>query len=126
MRWFLDLWAVVYRNTRALTAAVVIWAAVAFMWGLKCQQARDPIVEVYDEKGLVVQLLGSDPVPGEDTGLKLRPVQIMLADSTLIELVISTPLPKVGDRIPLRVEKYQSGKKGYSFDSQKWRISGPG
>ena len=125
MGWFLNMWATVYRNTRALMAAVVIWAAVALMWGLKCQQERDPIVGVGEEKGTVVRLLGSDPAQENNPGLKMRPVQIMLADSTMIELVISTPLPAVGDRVPLRFEKFESGKRSYYFNLQKWQISGP-
>jgi hypothetical protein len=124
MRWFLDLWATVYRNTRAMTAAVLIWAAVFIMWGIKCQQDGDPLTGVVEETGVVLEVLGKPPAEAE-SDLRLRPVVIMLADSTEIQLVVSTPLPEVGDRIPLRVECFQSGKKAYTFDAQKWRITGP-
>lgn len=40
-------------------------------------------------------------------------------------LVLTAPLPKVGDGIPLRVEHYRSGKRAYSFDARQWALSGP-
>ncbi len=123
MRRFLDFWAAMYRNSRALGMAVAIWLAVAVMWGMKCQANRDPVLENVSEKGAVVEYLGG---PTADSGNKLRQMVIMLADSTRITLVIMPPLPAVGDRIPLRVEKFKSGKKSYVFDLQEWRISGPG
>lgn len=126
MGWLLNMWARIYRNTRALLAAVVIWVAVGMMWSFKCQQERDPVVGVAEEKGMVVRVLGTDPSLDRDPGLKMRPVVVMLADSTEIELILATPLPAVGDRVPLRVQQFESGKKSYSFDLQKWQISGPG
>ena len=121
----LNFWATIYRNTRALSVAIVMWAAVALMWGLKCQSDRDPMLGMIQETGTVIEHLGNEPAPGTQTGLKLRQSVIMLADSTLIDLVLQTPLPAVGDRIPLRVEEYRSGKKVYTFDLQQWQISGP-
>lgn len=125
MRWLLDYWATIFRNTRALGTAVVIWGAVFLMWGLKCQRERDPMLGVFQETGTVTEILGSDSSDATDSGLKMRQATIMLADSTLINLVLSTPLPAVGDRIPLRMEKYRSGKRAYTFDLQEWKISGP-
>lgn len=125
MRWLLDYWATIFRNTRALGAAVAIWACVFLMWGLKCQADRDPMQERSRETGTVIEILGSDSSASPDSKLKMRQSTIMLADSTFIELVLSTPLPAVGDRVPLLVEKYRSGKRVYSFDLQEWKISGP-
>ncbi len=50
---------------------------------------------------------------------------VQLADSTEIEVQLPKPPPSVGDRIPLRCEQYQSGKRIFSFDHQEWTISGP-
>ena len=126
MSWFLNMWARVYRNTRALSAAVVIWAAVFIMWGARCRQERDPVVDRVGEKGTVVEVLGRDPADAGSEDFKMRPVVIMLADSTEIQLVVPSPLPRAGDRVPLRVEVYRSGKRGYTFDTQEWLLNGPG
>jgi hypothetical protein len=123
VRRLLDLWARVHRNARAISAAVLIWAAVFFMWSVKCHAERDPVVDRVQERGMVLEVLGTDPVA--DGGLQLRPVVIQLADSTQIQLVVPTPLPKAGDRVPLRVEVHRSGKRTYSFDAQEWLITGP-
>ena len=125
MRRFLDMWARIYRNTRALSAAVMIWAAVFIMWGFKCQADRDPVVDRVLERGQVMEVLGNPDTAGSND-FKMRPVRIMLADSTEIQLVVPTPLPRVGDRVPLRVEVFRSGKRGYTFDTQEWLLNGPG
>ena len=125
MRQLLDFWATIYRNARALGAALAIWACVAVAWGMKCQAERDPRLGCYQETGTVIEILGSTSSGSVGTELKMRQSTIMLADSTLIELVLSTPLPAVGDRIPLRMEKYQSGKRVYTFDLQEWKMTGP-
>jgi hypothetical protein len=126
MRGLLDLWATVYRNTRALSAAVLIWAAVFVAWGMKCQMARDPMVEVVQERGQVMEVQGEKTTVGGESDFGMRPLVIMLADSTTIQLLVPAPLPQEGDMIPLRVEVFQSGKKSYSFDTQEWIFSGPG
>ncbi len=126
MRGLFDLWATIFRNTRALSAAVMIWAAVFIAWGMKCQMARDPVVDVLQERGLVVEVLGEKPTATGESDFGMRPLVIMLADSTTIQLVVPAPLPLEGDMVPLRVEVFQSGKKSYSFDTQEWIFSGAG
>nr|MEE4266556.1 hypothetical protein [Candidatus Krumholzibacteria bacterium] len=126
MRGLLDLWATIFRNTRALSAAVLIWAAVFIAWGMKCQRDRDPMLEVTQERGRVVEVLGEKPAAPGESDFGMRPLVIMLADSTTIQLLVPAPLPHEGDMVPLRVEVFQSGKKSYSFDTQEWIFSGAG
>lgn len=125
MKRLLDFWATIYRNTRAISAAVAIWLMVVIMWGVKCQADRDPVLESGLETGQVVEILGGNTSSDSGSGLKLRQAVIMLADSTLIQLVLTPPLPRVGDGVPLRVERYRSGKKAYSFDAREWALTGP-
>lgn len=125
MRKLLDYWATVIRNTRAIGAAVVVWLMVALMWGLKCQADRDPVVASGQERATVIEVLGGDPGGDSESGLKLRQAVVMLADSTFIQIILSPPLPEVGDGIPLRCEKYRSGKRAYTFDAREWALTGP-
>ena len=121
----LDLWATGHRNGRALGGAVIVWALLGLILILKCQANRDPLLDVVSARGTVVEILGSDAAAPSASGMQLRQAVIMLADSTLIQLVLTPPLPAVGDGVPLVVEQFRSGKKSYSFDQGEWAVSGP-
>lgn len=130
----LDFWATVYRNSRAIGAAVAIWLAVAVMWGMKCQNERDPMLSRGEAAGTVVEVLGrgtdesgaQEDRASEGADFGMRPMVIQLADSTRLEMVVSSPYPSLGDRVPLQVENYESGKMIYYFDVQRWQMSGSG
>ncbi len=58
-------------------------------------------------------------------GINVYQGYVELADGTEIELGLVPPTPKVGDRIPILVERYENGKTHYRIDRERWQMSGP-
>ena len=58
-------------------------------------------------------------------GVDVYQGHVQLADGTEIELGLVPPMPKVGDKIPILVERYEDGKTHYRIDRQEWQMSGP-
>ncbi len=116
-----NLWAISYRNARALGAALSMLIAILVMSSLRC----NPVVEKANIHGLVVTIEAEGLHPFGDGEAQSR-VLVATSDSTRVRLFLPPPVPKVDDVIPLVVERYKKGDSIYSVDLLKWRAEGPG
>lgn len=124
---FWDAWATSHRNWRAIyTAAgflfILLWA------GIEIRSSR--LVDSTKETAIVLEIRTHSTASSfagreEPGGPAMCTGRLMLADSTTVELMLFSPLPDVGDRMPVIVERYNNGKTYYSVDHQDWQMNGP-
>jgi hypothetical protein len=58
-------------------------------------------------------------------GAPLARVLVATPDSLDVRLLLPPPVPRVGDFIPLTVERYKKGNVDYMLDLARWREEGP-
>jgi hypothetical protein len=115
-----DLIASGHRTAQAIAAALAMALVVVVLLVMKCQNAADPFLGTDQEYGTlvkVVEQIGEPAMKGQDERRGYLGV-VLLTDSTQVEVLLPKPPPQVGDRVPLRCERYASGKRIYSFDRQ--------
>ena len=123
-----DSWARAHRNARGLAVALAIWLALAALWIMRCQANKDPFQHRED---LYFRLVDLQPETAGDAEPLAWRATLLLPDSSTVYLPIPRPaqglhpMPAVGDRIPVWVEVYESGKRIYGFDQERWRTRGP-
>jgi hypothetical protein len=50
---------------------------------------------------------------------------VTLDDGTRLRLQFFRPFPRPGDRVPMLVETYEDGSRGYALDREAWIAGGP-
>jgi hypothetical protein len=115
-----DSWAGMYRNTRAMGAAVAMLIAIVTMQVLRC----DPMVSRENVSGVVLLVEVEGLQPYGDGEPQSR-VVVITSDSVKVRLLLPPPVPVAGDAIPLLAEHFKKGDTLYSLDRQKWRMDGP-
>ena len=124
---FWDTWATRHRNWRAIyTAAgfllILLWAGIEIRSNKLIDTTRDTAVVLEIRKHSTA---AAHSAWGESGGSTICTGKLMLSDSTTVELLLFSPLPNVGDKMPMVVEHYNDGKKYYSIDHQDWQMNGP-
>ena len=127
MAGFWDTWATRHRNWRAASTAVVfllilLWAAVEIRSGKLVETSSDTATVLDVRKHSTASSYAGRGEYGEAT---VYTGKLLLSDGTTVELLLFSPLPKVGDKMPMIVERYSDGKKYYSIDRQEWQVNGP-
>ena len=115
-----DSWARMHRNARALGAAFAMLIAIVAMQLLRC----NPVVEHENISGVVLTLEAEGLHPFGD-GKPYTRILVATPDSITVRLLLPSPVPKVGDVIPMVAEHYKKGDTLYSLDHQKWQMDGP-
>jgi len=116
-----DSWAGIYRNTRAIGAAVAMLVAIVTMQLLRC----DLMVERDVVSAVVVEVEAEGLQPFGKGEVQSR-VLVSTPDSLKVRLLLPPPVPMVGNLIPLVAEHYKKGDIRYFLDHRKWRMEGPG
>ncbi len=119
----MNIWnslANMYRNMRALSVAVALFAAIIVMQVARCNpmESRDDIMAAV----LAVEAEGLQPA---GQGERQSRVLVITPDSLKVRLLLPPPVPGVGDLIPLVAEHYKKGDTLFFLDQQKWRMNGP-
>ena len=107
-----DRRATSYRNTRAVLA--VVFLSPILMWVLATDQqlSTNKLLAVERETAIVTKITrvdASELLTKLGAGINVYQGYVELADGTEIELALVPPTPKVGDRIPILVERYENG-----------------
>ncbi len=123
---FWDRWATHYRNWRAIFAAVGFLSILA--WGSYEMQSAE-LVDTYAETAVVLEVKKYNLSMGtsaEGTGSRdtIYRGRLLLSDSTIVEMMLVPPIPRVGDRLPINIERYDDGSLYYSIDVVKWQTEG--
>ncbi len=122
-------WARTHRNVRATLSLVGI--VLIFGWALymKHQISSNPVIETGHEVGIVqaIKVIKGGRNTKLTSEIAIYRGIVELPDSTQIELgLVVPPKPNVGDKIPLRFERYKDGKVMYWVDSMEWKMNGAG
>jgi hypothetical protein len=118
MSFFSNYYLYVHRPVYAIKVAIVLLGLLA--WAL--WQTSADLVERQEFRGELVEIIGdiNDPKGA-------IPVCIIgLDDGSRIKLALppSPPYPRVGDKVPLIMERYSDGKKFYAFNTLQWTGDG--
>ncbi len=125
---FWDRWATSYRNTRAVLAAVFLSPILVWLLVTDQQLSTNALLVTEHEIAIVTKVTRVDTGGLHSklgAGVDVYQGYAALADGTEIELDLVPPMPKVGDRIPILVERYEDGRTDYRIDRQEWQTSGP-
>jgi hypothetical protein len=118
---FWDNWATKHRNWEVIATAVGVTAIL--VWGIVQLKSVESVGST--EATAVVkelQAFGAAATGTDDTQVPERNMCIgvlQLEDGATIRMLLVKPLPKPGDKVPLRVEHYNDGSKTYSIDVVK-------
>lgn len=114
-----NAWAASYRNARSLAMAGIMLAAIISMLSLRC----NPLVGREDVLGLVltVEAEGLHPLGAAEAQTR---VVVATPDSVEVRVFLPPPVPRVGDFVPLVVERYKKGDTSYFVDQTRWRLEG--
>jgi hypothetical protein len=126
MNRFWDRWATQHRNWEAIVTAVVFLSIVA--WGL-VQLRSAKLVKTTYETGVVTEVKKPGAATagmreGESGGVNIHVGSLELNDSTTIQILLVPPIPRPGDRVPLKVEHYNDGSRTYTIDRERWQMHG--
>ena len=125
---FWDRWATSYRNTRAVMAVVFLSPILIWMLATDRQLSVNKLLMVEHETAIVTKIARADTSQLHTqlgAGINVYQGYVELVDGTEVELGFAPPMPKVGDKIPILVERYEDGKTNYRVDRQEWQMSGP-
>jgi hypothetical protein len=125
---FWDNWATKHRNWEVIATAVGVLAILA--WGI-VQMDSAEMVGSSEVTATVKEIraigaastqnaLGSPNSQGANTNFRLG--VLVLEDGSTIQMLLVKPLPRPGEKIPLRVEHYDDGSRSYGIDRVKWQI----
>ena len=109
-----------YRNARAIGAALALLVAILSMQLLRC----NPMVERVNISCVVVAVEAEGLHPMDNAEAQSR-VLVSTPDSLKVRLLLPPPVPVVGDLIPVVAERYKKGDTLYALDHQKWLMEGP-
>ena len=59
---------------------------------------------------------------GETQGIKIYRGRIALPDGGEIEMRLVSPIPQVGDKMPIVIDHYDDGQKKYRINQMEWRL----
>lgn len=125
---FWDNWAKSYRNTRAVLAVVFLSPVLIWVLLTDQQSSSNRLLVVDHETAVVTKITNLDTSKLHTqlgAGINVYQGLVQLADGTEIELGLVPPIPKLGDRVPILVERYENGSTDYRIDRQEWQVSGP-
>jgi hypothetical protein len=124
---FWDKWATRYRNWRVIFTATGFLSILA--WGSYELLITPALIDTCAETAVVLEVkkynlsLGST-ADGKSSRDVIYRGRLLLSDSTTVEMMLVPPIPKVGDRLPINVEKYDDGSLYYSIDVVEWQTEG--
>lgn len=110
---FFDNWAWAHRNARAWFMVIVLAGLLAWaLWETSAER-----IEYRETSGELLEVFGGGEV--KNSGFAVGRVRV--DDGREIKLYLPQQLPpKVGDRVPLIMERYDDGSVLYAFDNGKW------
>lgn len=108
-------WVDADRNTRIVTAAVVVILLAVSLLSIRC----NPMVGRESVLGLVLEIEAVGIEPLEEGPLQSR-VLMAVADSTEIHILLPPPVPRPGDFIRLTAEHFRKGNIEYYLDLEAW------
>ena len=119
MKTFFDNWAHAYRNWEAFGTAFFLVVILVWGWYMTRGFSVDQLVEVRYISAKVI-----DISPSDRTSNNSSPIigMIALEDGRKVRLLFMTPIPEIGDSVPLRVEYFENGETFYSLDAERWRM----
>ena len=109
-----------YRNTRAIGAALAMLIAILSMQLLRCNP-----MEERENISCVVVAVEAEGLQPLGNGQPQSRVLVSTPDSLKVRLMLPPPVPVVGDLVPLVAEHYKKGDTLYTLDHQKWLMEGP-
>lgn len=118
MSFFSNYYLYTHRLAYAISTIVVLLGLLA--WALL--ETSADLVERKELRGELIEVAGDTNAPGGAFPVGV----VQLADGGKIKLMlpVQQPLPRVGDRIPLIMERYDDGKVLYAFDNLQWTADG--
>lgn len=120
---FWDRWATTHRNWEAIFSAVGVllilaWAVVQ-LWSAEIVRITFETAVVREVKSFTTA--GADAGRGDGGGMSVQVGRLELNDGRTIEILLVPPIPRTGDRVPLKVEHYDDGSRSYSIDRTRWQ-----
>lgn len=114
---FFDNWAWAHRNARAWGMVLVLAGLLSWtLWETRIER-----IEYRETSGELLEILGGGQ--GADSGFTVGRVRVDSGPEIRLYLPQQVP-PKVGDRVPLIMERYDDGSILYSFDNGRWIAGG--
>ncbi len=119
MKKFLDNWATAHRDWQAAGTAIFLIGILSWGWYMTQDVSLDDILEVrYISANVIDISSGSGSTARPSLGMGI----VELEDGQKVRILFSTPVPKLGDAVPLRVEYFKNGESFYSLDVERWRM----
>ena len=103
----------------AIAAGVLVVGTLAAL-----SVTRNPVVGRVTVLGLCLEVKAEN-VAKDKAGAPLANVLVATPDSTEVQVLMPPPVPHPGEFLPLVVEEFKKGNKGYAVDAERWRTEGP-
>jgi hypothetical protein len=118
MSFFSNYYLYTHRVAYAASTAVVLLGLLA--WAL--WQTRAEMVERQELQGELMEIVGDMNAPNGAMAMGI--VSLHNNGQVKVTLPYQPPYPRVGDKVPLIMERYSDGKRLYVFNMAQWTMDG--